>query len=149
MLDRNVGGIRENPTRLWVTLAGIGISSGLGYSPLGGAVERKSVTSFYRVSKRYPPDERSYLTPRDKLGDPPADASEEKMRSWDALSAFDTEEGARRQARMFTLLGNLIVRYDIPDESGITWEQSGEPGHFDLRGDAEELKRYLADVVDV
>ncbi len=112
-------------------------------------MEEKSVTSFYRVSKRYPPEDRSYLTPRDKLGDPPADASEEKKRSWDALSAFDTEEGARRQARMFAHLGNLIVRYDIPNGSGIVWEQSGELGHCDLRGDAEELKRYLADVVDV
>lgn len=98
-------------------------------------MERKSVTSFYRVSKRYPPDDRSYLTPRDKLGDPPADASEEKKRSWAALSAFDTEKDVRRQARMFTHLGNLIVRYDIPEESGIMWEQSGEPGHYDLRGD--------------
>lgn len=112
-------------------------------------MEGKSVTSFYRVSKRYPPDDRSYLTPRDKLGDPPANASEETKRSWDPLSAFDTEDGARRQAKMFTHLGNLIVRYDIPDGSGITWEQSGEPGHYDLRGDAEELKRYLADVVKV
>ena len=50
---------------------------------------------------------------------------------------------------MFTHLGNMIVRYDIPDGSGITWEQSGEPGHYDLRGDAEELKHYLADVVEV
>jgi hypothetical protein len=62
--------------------------------------------SFYRVSKRFPPDERTYLTPQDKLGEPPDDASEEKKRSWDALSAFDTEEGARRQAMMFTHLEN-------------------------------------------
>jgi hypothetical protein len=48
---------------------------------------------------------------------------------------------------MFTHLGNHIVRYDIPDGSGITWEQSGEPGHFDVRGDKEELKGDLADFV--
>jgi hypothetical protein len=112
---------------------------------IGGRVERKAFTSFYRVSKRFPPDERSYLTPYDKLGPAPADAPEEKKRSWDALSAFDTEEGARRQAEMFTHLGNLIVRYDIPEASGIHWEQSGEPGHYDLRGDKEELKSYLSD----
>jgi hypothetical protein len=112
-------------------------------------VEKKSVKSFYRVSKRYPPDDRSYLTPRDKLGEPPEDASDEKKRSWDALSAFDTEEGARRQAKMFTHLGNRIVRYDIPEDSGIWWEQSGEQGHYDLRGNIEELKNYLADSVKV
>jgi hypothetical protein len=107
-------------------------------------VAQRPVRSFFRVARRYPPDDHSYLTPQDKLGDPPADAPEERKRSWDALSAFDNEEGARRQARQFTHLGNLIVRYDIPEDSGITWEPSGEPGHVDLRGDREELKRYLA-----
>jgi hypothetical protein len=110
-------------------------------------VEQRQVISFFRVSKRYPPDDRSYMTPKDKLGEPPEDASEEKKRSWDALSAFDTEDGARQQARRFTHLGSFIVRYDIPEGAGITWEQSGEPGHYDLRGNATELKRYLADFV--
>lgn len=110
-------------------------------------MERKAVTSFYRVSKRYPPDERSYLTPFDKLGEPPEDAPEEKRRSWDALSAFDTEEGLDWQAKMFTHLGSLIVRYDIPINANIGWEQSGEPGHYDLHGDKEELKRYLSEFV--
>lgn len=56
------------------------------------------------------------------MGDPPADASEEKKRSWDALSAFDSEEGARRQAKQYTHLGKFIVRYDIPEGAGIAWE---------------------------
>lgn len=95
---------------------------------LGGALERKSSTRFYRVSKHYPPDDRSYVTPRDKLWEPPIDASDEKKRAWDALSAFDTEEGTRRQARMFTHLGNLIVRYDIPDGSGLPGNSQGSRG---------------------
>jgi len=104
--------------------------------------------SFYRVAKRYPPDDRAYLTPQDKLGDPPVDASFEKRRSWDALSAFDSDEGTRRQARQFTHLENKIVRYDIPAGAGITWEDTlDEPGHIDLRGDRETLKRYLTDIV--
>ncbi len=65
------------------------------------------------------------------------------------MSAFDTEEGARRQAKMFTHLGSLIARYDLPEDAGITWEQSGEPGHLDLRGDKEALKRCLTRVVAV
>jgi len=107
-------------------------------------VQGKRTFSVYRVAKRPQPTEREYLTPRDKLGDPPADATEEKKRSWDALSAFDTAEGARRQAEQYTHLGRYVVRYDIPEDSGLTWERSGEPGHLDLRGDAEELKRYLS-----
>ncbi len=64
-------------------------------------------------------------------------------------SAFDSAEGARRQAIQYTHLGRLIARYDIPEGAGITWEQSGEEGHYDLRGPADELKRYLTAIVDV
>jgi len=84
------------------------------------------------------------MTPQDKLGNPPPDATEEKKRSWDALSAFDTAEGAQRQAEQYTYLGKYVVRYDIPSSSGIRWEPSGEAGHIDLRGDTEEMKRYLS-----
>ena len=43
-----------------------------------------------------------------------------------------------------------VVAFDIPDDCGVTYEPSGPPGHFDIRGDMEELKRYLSDVkVDV
>lgn len=109
----------------------------------------RGTRTFYRVAKQNPPADREYLTPRDKLGSPPPDASDEKKRSWNALSAFDSEEGARRQAKQFTHLGNKIARYDIPEHSGIRWQQSGKAGHYDLWGDKEELKRYLIDVRDV
>lgn len=41
----------------------------------------------------------------------------------------------------------IIVRYDIPEAAAITWEPSGEAGHYDLRGDKEELKRSLTEAV--
>lgn len=112
-------------------------------------MEEGPLHTFYRVAKRDQPTDHEYLTPQDKLGSPPEDAPEDKKRSWDALSAFDTEDGARRQAKQFTHLGGKIARYDVPAGAGIAWEQSGEPGHFDLRGDKEELKHYLTVVVDV
>lgn len=112
-------------------------------------MEVEQIRSFYRVAKRNPPADREYLTPFDKLGPPAADDPEEKRRSWDALSAFDSEEGARRQAIQYTHLGRRIARYDIPPGTGITWEQTGDEGHYDLRGDKDELKTYLVDVVDV
>lgn len=71
--------------------------------------------TFSRVAKRDPPTDREYLTPQDKLGPPADDESAAKKRSWDALSAFDTEERARRQAKQFTHLGGRIARYDIPE----------------------------------
>ena len=43
-----------------------------------------------------------------------------------------------------------VVCFDIPDDCGVTYEPPGPPGHFDIRGDMEELKDYLSDVkVDV
>ena len=40
--------------------------------------------------------------------------------------------------------GNLIVRYDIPEGRGVTWEQGRrDPHHYDLYGDRDELRRYL------
>ncbi len=38
-----------------------------------------------------------------------------------------------------------VVSFDIPDNCGVTSEPSGEPGHVDIRGDLEEVKRYLRD----
>jgi len=111
------------------------------------AVDETPVHSFYRVAKRYPPGDREYLTPQDKFGDPPDHETPERMASWDGLSAYDTEDGARRAGRQFTHLGNVIVRYDIPEGAGITWTPSMAPGHVDLRGDKEALKGFLTDIV--
>ena len=115
-------------------------------------MEDKPRRSFYRAAKHYPPTDRAYRTPQDKGKAPPPTLTEEQRRSWDALSAWDSEEGARRAARQAAARGNelgrLIVRYDVPEEgSGITWEPSIEEGHYDLRGELTALKRYLSDFV--
>ncbi len=63
------------------------------------------------------------------------------------MSAFDTEDAAVAQAKGARgRLGRLIVRYDVPEGAGVTWQQTGRnPRHFDLFGDHEELKIYLSD----
>jgi hypothetical protein len=69
--------------------------------------------------------------------------------SWDALSAWDTLEAASVASRNMRS-ARFIVWYDIPEHCGVTFEPSGSPGHFDLRGDFEELKQYLsADMVEL
>lgn len=68
-------------------------------------------------------------------------------RSWDALSAFDTDEGTRRQARRVPRLGRYSIRNDIPSDCNIIVEQTLGPGHYDIRGDKHELHGYLADFV--
>lgn len=99
----------------------------------------------YRVAKMFPPGDREYLSPQQLGRKPRPDLSEEVRRSWDAISCWDSEEGARKIGLQFPNAGSLIVRYDIPVESqNLQWEQTIEPGHYDLRGDMDELKRYLA-----
>lgn len=69
-------------------------------------------------------------------------------KSWDALSFYTTPEGVRRMAEEIPAIGEFVARYDIPLDAGITWEETIEPGHFDIRGDKETLKRCLTDCIE-
>jgi hypothetical protein len=97
--------------------------------------------------KKLPVRDRDYLTPQEARGDPPEHLSEEQKASWDALSFYDSVEGVRQQARQVPGIGKYIVRFDIPEGIGITWTPSLGPGHYDIRGDKETLKRCLTDEV--
>jgi hypothetical protein len=55
--------------------------------------------TFYRIAKGFPPSSSEYRTKRQKDGDPPPNATVAIVRAYDGLSAFDTEEGARQQAK--------------------------------------------------
>jgi hypothetical protein len=110
--------------------------------------EREPVRAFYRAIRSNPPTDRDYVTPHERRGDPPPHLSAEEQRSWDALSFYDTKEGVRRQARLVPAIGRFIARYDIPIDAGITWEQTIAPGHYDVRGDKETLKRCLTDDIE-
>lgn len=98
----------------------------------------------YRAATRHPPRNSEYRTYADRGRALPGDATEDHRRSWDALSAWDTVEGAR-EAAVDMESARCIVCYDIPDNSGVTYEASGAPGHYDMRGDLEGLKRYLTE----
>ena len=103
----------------------------------------------YRVAERHPPRDREYEPPATRGRALPEDATDEMRRSWDALSAWDTLDGAITASRRMRS-ARCIVWYDIPENRGVTYEPSGEPGHFDIRGDYDELKGYLStDKVDL
>lgn len=99
--------------------------------------------SLFRFAERFPPGDKEYLSSQAKGRIPPSNASDELLRSWDALSGWDTLEAARQKAPL-ARSAKWIVRYDIPADSGVEFEPSIEPGHYDIRGDIEQLKRYLA-----
>ena len=93
--------------------------------------------TFYRLAHDLPPRDEDYTTAREKRGGkgPRPNAPPDLVYSWDSLSAYDSEEAARRTGRKFPRLGRVIVRYHIPDDSGIEARQFGEDRHhFDLRG---------------
>ncbi len=97
----------------------------------------------YRAAERYPPRDREYRTPEAQGRKPRPNAPAQERISWDALSPWDTAEAAMRVA-LGSRSARYVVCFDIPENCGGTYEPCGEPGHFDIRGDMEELKRYLA-----
>jgi hypothetical protein len=106
-------------------------------------VEERSVRTFYRATKRYPPTDKDYVTRLERQGAPPSDMPQEMRDSWDALSFYDTIEGIEWQIRQVPAIGRHIVRYDIPEGIGITWTETHPPGYYDIRGDKEILKECL------
>jgi len=103
--------------------------------------ERSGIT-LCRAAKRVPLGDDEYLTWQEKKGDPPPHYPEPVRKSWDALSSYDTEERMRAKALENPRLGKFIIRYNIPAGAGVSWTPSIEEGHYDLRGDKEELERY-------
>ncbi len=107
--------------------------------------DQPKVHTFYRVTKRVPPDDDFYLTPQETYGDPFPGLSIEDQQAWDAWSFYNSEDGARRCAKQNTHLGGKIVRFEIPEGVGITWDPPDDEGHQNVRGDKEVLKRYLVE----
>jgi hypothetical protein len=96
--------------------------------------------TFYRLAHDLPPRDEDYTTAREKRGgrDPKPGSPADLIYSWDSLSAFDSEEAARQTGRKYPRLGQVIVRYHVPDDSGIEARQFGEDRHhYDLRGGAD------------
>lgn len=100
--------------------------------------------TFYRVTKRNPPDAEFYLTNQDRFPEGQPDGlSEEGRLTWDAWSFYDSEENARKRGLESTHLGGKIVRFHIPEGRGITWEPPDDEGHVNVRGDKERLEGCL------
>lgn len=97
----------------------------------------------YRAVAKWPPRGKDYLSAAGRGRTLPDHATEQERRSWDALSAWDTAEGALNAAKGI-LSAKWIARYDIPVGHGLTYAPSPPPGHYDIWGDSEELHRCLA-----
>jgi hypothetical protein len=62
----------------------------------------------------------------------------EERRLWDGISAFDTEDRARRKPLNFPFLGSDIWTLDIAEDGLIHYERTTRSrGHFTLWGDPD------------
>lgn len=117
-------------------------------APGASVTERDRVQAFFRMATTYPPGDDDYLTRQDRQGPPKSSVRPDVREAWNAFSAFDSLEAAvSKILELDGLRGWLVVRYDVPVDSGIRWKRTFGPDHYSLWGDAEELKRYLSDVV--
>jgi hypothetical protein len=119
------------------------------------AEEAGRFQTFHRVVKANPAtvddfksyDELGRPPPRDFLGDPA------RLRSWQRVSVFDTEDGARRVARASRnmRLGRYIAQLRIPVDQPERFdlERTGSHGHYDVRASAADLLACVVRVVPV
>lgn len=112
----------------------------------GGNVDSPSRRTFYRLARTWPPGERDY-TPLyvRKNGVLPLSLRDEERRASHGLSAYDSEDGARRKGLEAPWAGRHIARYDIPEGIGIWWEKTFGPGHWTLYGELHALDSFRAD----
>lgn len=112
-------------------------------------MEQPRTRTLYRAVRTNPPTDRDYVTLQERKGNPPADLPDEQRRSWDALSFYDTADGVRRMAAEIRGPWKFVARYEIPlDVTDLSWEESIEPGHYDVRGNTETLKRCLSNEIE-
>jgi hypothetical protein len=86
------------------------------------------------------------VPPKAILADP------DKRRSWDCVSVFDSEVGARRIARasrdmrLGRYIAELLIPLDQPASFGL-WKTEGSHGHYDATATPEALRACVVRVI--
>jgi hypothetical protein len=105
--------------------------------------------------KSNPSTEEDFMS-HQSLGRVPPQAIQqdpERRRSWDRVSVFDTEGGARRVARASRgmRLGRYIAELLIPTDHGdeFALEKTGSHGHYDIDARPRALLACVSRVIPV
>lgn len=110
---------------------------------------------FYRIVRTNPPTEVDFVSHAALGRTPPAafDGDPERLRSWERVSLFDSEAGARLIARATRgRLGRFIAEPRIPDaqRGRFVWERTGAtPGYYDMDASAADLLACVVRVIPV
>ena len=103
----------------------------------------------FRIAKTNPPTNADFMSGKAR-GKQLLDSGEEKRRLWEGISVYATEAQARRTARKYPRIGTHIAALRVPGQGPIKWERTtGQPGHYTLWGDPEDLARCIVSVVRV
>jgi hypothetical protein len=107
------------------------------------------VHTFFRVIRRITPVRRDFLSNTAKRRPLPPN-NPEAARLWDAVSVYDTEAAARRQARRTPGMGAFIAELRIPATVPVGWEKTlRDRHHYSLWGDADTLLNIVLRVTPV
>ena len=113
----------------------------------GGIVTDPETRAFYRLVRFVPPRVRDYVSTYDRYeakGAFPSRWTAEEYRIARGLSAYDSEEGARRQWLEAPGGHRFIVRYRLSALEPRLYERTFKtPGHYTVFGGQEVLEPYL------
>src|SRR6266704_2435946 len=98
-------------------------------------MEASAPRTFYRVVKNDPPTIEDFLPHRARRPPPSRNPTPAQLASWNAVSTYVTEEGARDQALAVRVagrsIGDCIARLVIPLGAAVTFGVVNEKGHCD------------------
>jgi hypothetical protein len=105
--------------------------------------------TFYRIVKHDPPTPDDFLPHSARRPPPGRNPTPEQRASWDAVSTYINEDGARAQALAVRetgrSLGDFIAKLVIPEGAVVAVGAISARGHCDLTADA----RVLLDAVQL
>lgn len=109
---------------------------------------RMTAQSFWRIVRTNPPGERDFAS-REQLGHRPRNERPETLRLWSGLSMYATETHARRNARLYPMLGTFLAEVIVSDGDLVSVEKTLGPEHYTLWGTPHMFLDRVVRVVPV
>jgi hypothetical protein len=104
--------------------------------------------TYWRIVRADPPTEGDFLSNAAR-GRRPPDADPETIRLWNGLSAYGSEDAARRTARAFPRIGTFLAAVGIEDGDPVRFEKTLGFEHYTLWGDATLLPSRVQSISPV
>jgi hypothetical protein len=100
---------------------------------------------FYRIVGTNPPGEIDFSSNKAK-GLPPRGPELVDPELHDDISVWDSREGAVRTVRRYPKIGAFIAELVIPDDATVRFRQTGDPGHYSIWAEPQDLLALVTGV---